>query len=974
MAWMAAFLPRYPPHSPPHALPPPPTTPPTHKDSFERRCTIQVPATLLVLLAPVVVTKAGGRLAHRSARCPQRCRRRRRRRSLSAISGGDRSRPPVGGFLGFSWNKGKGQAIVAGGEDGSCVLTESDGADAPGDGDPDLVALGNRFLSTDGMANSTDGDGAGPTGNAGGGAQRSVSLAETTASLSLGSVSDYHPLHHHHHQQQQHGGAGGADALHRLAALERRARAQDDEITVLKAALADVIRRLSAAEEQQQQQQPGTTTPTRGSRPSLSSHPSRSSLLSDGPPLTPRKPNSGYAPLSTPSPRPTENCTLRREARLNRSRSVTENSASKRKQLDKPKPEYCSEEGYVKMFVRGRPVTMYLPSHLKDDYSLSQKVALPPDKLKLEWVYGYRGQDCRCNIHLLPTGEMVYFVASVVVLYNVQEGTQRHYLGHNTDVKCIAIHPDKVTVATGQMAGVTKEGKPFAPNVRIWDSVTLNSLHVIGTGSFVRSVNCLSFSKANGGLHLMVVDDANEHVMSIWNWQKEDKFMEIKCAGDPVFAAEFHPTESNSIITCGKGHMYFWSMESGMLTKKLGLFEKHEKPKALLCLTFNESGDAVTGDSSGNILVWGKGTNKISHVISGAHESGILSLCLLRDGTLVSGGGKDRRIVAWDSAYRKRREMEVPEAYGPVRTVAEGKEEAILVGTTKNFILSCSLDGEVNPIIQGHTDELWGLECHPSRDRFFTCSYDKRVSMWDVHSHRLIWSKSVEEAAQSADFHPTGTVVAVGMQKGKWAVLDAETSDLVTLHTDGAELLSVMRYSPDGSMLAIGSHENFIFLHAVSEDGRRYTRLGKCTGHSSFITHLDWSVDGEFLVSNSGDYEILYWNRNCRQQLMADTIRDIEWATYTCVLGFHIYGVWPDGSDGTDINAVCRAHNRAVVAVADDFGKVHIFVYPCSQPKVPSRIYSGHSSHVTNVAFLHDDSYLLSTGGSDTSVMQWKVC
>uniref|UniRef100_S4RBT9 EML-like second beta-propeller domain-containing protein n=1 Tax=Petromyzon marinus TaxID=7757 RepID=S4RBT9_PETMA len=318
----------------------------------------------------------------------------------------------------------------------------------------------------------------------------------------------------------------------------------------------------------------------------------------------------------------------------------------------------------------------------------------------------------------------------------------------------------------------------------------------------------------------------------------------------------------------------------------------------------------------------------------------------------------------------------------------------------------------------GHTDELWGLECHPSRDRFFTCSYDKRVSMWDVHSHRLIWSKSVEavhlsalsptslhsstcynaaahtltcdkniqtthqreppvEAAQSADFHPTGTVVAVGMQKGKWAVLDAETSDLVTLHTDGAELLSVMRYSPDGSMLAIGSHENFIFLHAVSEDGRRYTRLGKCTGHSSFITHLDWSVDGEFLVSNSGDYEILYWNRNCRQQLMADTIRDIEWATYTCVLGFHIYvhvGVWPDGSDGTDINAVCRAHNRAVVAVADDFGKVHIFVYPCSQPKVPSRIYSGHSSHVTNVAFLHDDSYLLSTGGSDTSVMQWKVC
>jgi len=29
-------------------------------------------------------------------------------------------------------------------------------------------------------------------------------------------------------------------------------------------------------------------------------------------------------------------------------------------------------------------------------------------------------------------------------------------------------------------------------------------------------------------------------------------------------------------------------------------------------------------------------------------------------------------------------------------------------------------------------------------------------------------------------------------------------------------------------------------------------------GHSSFITHLDWSVDSQYLVSNSGDYEILY--------------------------------------------------------------------------------------------------------------------
>lgn len=37
------------------------------------------------------------------------------------------------------------------------------------------------------------------------------------------------------------------------------------------------------------------------------------------------------------------------------------------------------------------------------------------------------------------------------------------------------------------------------------------------------------------------------------------------------------------------------------------VLQKQEKPKFVLCVTFSENGDTITGDSSGNILVWGKG-------------------------------------------------------------------------------------------------------------------------------------------------------------------------------------------------------------------------------------------------------------------------------------------------------------------------------------------------------------------------------
>ncbi|PWA16263.1 hypothetical protein CCH79_00004394 [Gambusia affinis] len=663
------------------------------------------------------------------------------------------------------------------------------------------------------------------------------------------------------------------------------------------------------------------------------------------------------------------------DSKGNRTRagSTGSNSSGKRSDSKQRDPVFNAEEGYVKMFLKGRPVTMFMPKDQVDSYSLEARGELPSNKLKLDWVYGYRGRDCRSNLYLLPTGETVYFIASVVVLFNVDEQLQRHYTGHTDDIKCLAVHPDKITIATGQVAGTSSDGKQLAPHVRVWDSVSLNTLHVLGAGFFDRALVCLAFSKSNGGNTLCVVDDSNDHVLSVWDWQKEERLAEAKCSNESVFAADFHPTDSNIVVTCGKSHLYFWTVEKGMLVKKQGLFEKQEKPKFVLCVTFAENGDTITGDSSGNILVWGKGTNRISRVIQGAHEGSIFAVCMLRNGALVSGG-KDRRLISWDSSYQQIQTVEVLEFFGPIRTIAEGRGETVLIGTTKNFVLQGSLDGEFIPITQGHTDELWGLAVHPWKPQFLTCGYDRQVCMWDSSTHQLIWTKTLEDTAQSAGFHPSGAVVAVGTQTGRWLVLDTDSKDLVTVHTDGNEQLSVMRYGPDGNFLAIGSHDNYIYIYAVAENGRKYSRVGKCSGHSSFITHLDWSVDSQYLVSNSGDYEILYWIPSvCKQVVSVETTRDIQWFTHTCTLGFQVFGLWPDGSDGTDINAACASSDKSLLVTGDDFGKVHLFSYPCSQFRAPSHVYRGHSSHVTNVSFLHDDSYLVSTGGKDMSVLQWRI-
>lgn len=55
-------------------------------------------------------------------------------------------------------------------------------------------------------------------------------------------------------------------------------------------------------------------------------------------------------------------------------------------------PSLTAEDSYVRMFLRGRPVTMHVPDQQKGTYSLDQKVALPDHKLKLQWVYPWSRQ------------------------------------------------------------------------------------------------------------------------------------------------------------------------------------------------------------------------------------------------------------------------------------------------------------------------------------------------------------------------------------------------------------------------------------------------------------------------------------------------------------------------------------------------------------------------------------------------------
>jgi microtubule-associated protein-like 6 len=617
-----------------------------------------------------------------------------------------------------------------------------------------------------------------------------------------------------------------------------------------------------------------------------------------------------------------------------------------------------------------------VPSNFKPHPKNAQA---PDASLKLKYAHGFRSFDTRGNLKYSADGKVVFTTAALGVILDPKANTQNFFTLHQDDVVAMAMHPDRDIIATGQMAA---KGKAKIIDMFVWKASTGECLAQIA-GFHRRAIRNIAFSP--DGSKILSIGEDDQHSVAVHDWVNKKMLGSAKVDPAKVFAAEWK--NNNEFATVGLKHVKFFTLNGSNLTGKKGTF-KSVPSTAICCCHWAFGGEKfLTGTPKGVLLAWSGNSASKEHK---AHTDALWSILTTKDGLLT--GGNDGKIFLWDKALTKSKcVVDLSQFTGDfpsgVRSMDYSeKTQCILVGTRAAQVLEVSQQtSKAKVLINGHYEgtkqaELWGCAVHPSEQLVASCGADNTVRIWD--EHKMIRSSApFEHDLTAVDWSSNGKFLVVGDRNGCVHSVNAQTlqkmgSEKSSLAGKKNAWVEDLKISPDCKYICYGTHGGLSKLEVVkvgAPDGSKIQNSKAVNmGYSSALSHLDWSSDSTTVLTNTQGYELLWYDVANRSKVNASGTRDMQYATFTSLLGFPVQGIWPS-PDYTDVNSVCRSESQEILATAEDSGLVKLFRYPCTTEKASANEYAGHSSHVTKVKFTKSDKFCVTTGGNDKTLLFWET-
>ncbi len=354
------------------------------------------------------------------------------------------------------------------------------------------------------------------------------------------------------------------------------------------------------------------------------------------------------------------------------------------------------------------------------------------------------------------------------------------------------------------------------------------------------NVNAVAFSPDG---KLIVTGSAE----SLKFWRRDGSLLKnIDFHDEPIYVMDYSSNGTQIAVGTNKGNIKILNPEGHLLKTMKG----HNT--AIWDLVFSANSQTlVTASQDGIIKVWVD--NQLTQTISTQGQAKLHAVDISADGNLIVTGWTDGTVKYVDVNGKPLKFFKAHE--GIIWNVALNPVSNVLATAGEDGTIRLwDRNGKLLKILKSHTAPVWQIQYSIDGSSLISSSVDQTVKVWSQDGVLLRTLAGHESPVWGiAISHDNATIASANLDQSirLWRLQNPLSKTIAI-----ADRVSAVSFSPDGEMLAIGSHNGAVQL--LEKTDNKIRSLGQ---HEEGVVALDFSSDGSYISSGGYDKSLKIWSQ-----------------------------------------------------------------------------------------------------------------